>query len=185
MKNFGPALSLKERDLYWIVGEDTNKVFSSAKAKYVSAGDADYEKWLADGGRVTRILSEQELVDALAVGMPHFVPEIPLGLLAYARRKRLEKDKDGWVYEGKPIVPSVGDQLLTVLAFAGGAGTIPWVFADGSVVDEQAVPPLAGALLKRLAAISAVHVKLVKGIISSPPTITSAKQIDDAYAAVK
>lgn len=52
-------------DWYWLVGGAETRVWSSARGTYAQADDTDYQAWLAAGGSVTRIASEEELTDAL------------------------------------------------------------------------------------------------------------------------
>jgi len=63
-------------DHYWIVNGDETRVYSSARAQYVSVDDQTYVAWLAgDGGRVpTRIVSEEELLDVLREQAPEVLP---------------------------------------------------------------------------------------------------------------
>jgi hypothetical protein len=54
------------RDHYWIVAGDETRLWSSASAGYVPAGDTGYLAWSGAGGWPTRIVSEEEL-DAVLV----------------------------------------------------------------------------------------------------------------------
>jgi hypothetical protein len=50
---------------YWIVAQDTTRVYSSAAAGYVPTRDPTYMAWQASGNLPSRIVSEQELWDYL------------------------------------------------------------------------------------------------------------------------
>jgi hypothetical protein len=60
MKLYDPA------NWYWIVGGNEAQVFSSAVGNYVSADNATFLAWKADGTAPTRIASESELGEVLA-----------------------------------------------------------------------------------------------------------------------
>jgi hypothetical protein len=60
MKNYNP------NNWYWIVAGNEAQVFSSAVGNYVSASDAAFVAWKADGSMPTRIASEIELGEVLA-----------------------------------------------------------------------------------------------------------------------
>ena len=51
---------------YWIVGGDTNRVYSSASGVYVSIDDETHQEWLAKGGIPTRIDTNDNLGEVLA-----------------------------------------------------------------------------------------------------------------------
>lgn len=50
---------------FWVVAGDETRLWSSAAAAYVPAGNAAYQDWRAADGLPTRIASEKELSDAL------------------------------------------------------------------------------------------------------------------------
>lgn len=52
------------RAWYWVVGADADRVYSSARGRYVSTEDEAYVAWCA-AGRPTHIASEPELIDVL------------------------------------------------------------------------------------------------------------------------
>jgi hypothetical protein len=60
MKTYDPS------NWYWIVGGNEAQVFSSAAGNYVSANDAAFVAWKADGTMPTRIASKAELGEVLA-----------------------------------------------------------------------------------------------------------------------
>lgn len=169
-------------DWYWIVGKDTSKVFSSATARFVPAGDANYARWQEAGRHATHIASEDELVEAFATSLPNIVPRIPRALLAYSARVRAAKEREQWSFEGNAISPAWSEQLLIALAHNAALETIPLVLADGTTI-EASVKALSDALLDRLFELAAVQATLAAGITSTK--ITEPQQIDDAYAAVK
>lgn len=51
---------------YWIVGDSTTQVFSSASGDYVAVDDATFVAWKADGTVPTSIASAAELGEVLA-----------------------------------------------------------------------------------------------------------------------
>ncbi|HZT90244.1 MAG TPA: hypothetical protein VFA12_20055 [Stellaceae bacterium] len=51
---------------YWLVGNKSDLVFSSAGPGYVALTDAGYEAWLAAGNLPSRIATDGELADVLA-----------------------------------------------------------------------------------------------------------------------
>lgn len=63
-------------DHYWLVGNRSGQVFSSAKPGYVSTSDQRFRDWGAGGAQPTRILSDGELTDVLA--KQSFAPSIIL-----------------------------------------------------------------------------------------------------------
>jgi hypothetical protein len=174
-------------DWYWIVGKDTNKVFSSAKAIYVSVESKDYVRWTERGHVATRIVSEEELIDAFAHAIPDVVPRIPRALLAYSAKKRLARETGGLAYNGKRIDTSRPAQALIAIAVsrAKPSKTIQWEFADGSVdtLDGAAIEALAAAVWQHVQALLAAQAELAAGI--SAGSITSIEQIDDVYAAIQ
>jgi hypothetical protein len=55
------------RHWYWLVGDDTGRVYSSETVGYVFTDNPDYMKWLARNEQgPTQIVSEQELWNVLA-----------------------------------------------------------------------------------------------------------------------
>ncbi len=62
-------------DHYWIVAEDTSKVWSSKMAAYVSISDASYIAWLRFPGNIpTKIADEVLLTDVLLQQYPAGAP---------------------------------------------------------------------------------------------------------------
>ena len=50
---------------YWLVGNKTGEVFSSALPGYIATSDSTYQAWLAAGNNPSKILSDGELADVL------------------------------------------------------------------------------------------------------------------------
>jgi hypothetical protein len=60
---------------YWLVGDTTNQVYSSASRAFVAFTDATYQAWLAAGGVPTNIDTLANLHEVLFVaGIPPFAP---------------------------------------------------------------------------------------------------------------
>lgn len=62
---------------YWFVGGDTTQAWSSEKAAFVPADDADFEAWLADGYVATAIDTIESLGDVLAAAYLDGAPMTP------------------------------------------------------------------------------------------------------------
>jgi hypothetical protein len=65
-----PLVPYDPRDWYWIVAGDTRRVYSSARASYVSTADAGYVSWLTAGKSPTIIDSEDSLHAVLVEQFP-------------------------------------------------------------------------------------------------------------------
>lgn len=74
------------RAWYWRVNGSTTQVWSSQAKSYVSIDDTTYQTWLAGGGLVTPILSENELWDVLIQQAPDIAKLIPEALAKMPRR---------------------------------------------------------------------------------------------------
>lgn len=57
------------RDWYWIVANDVDNVWSSARRSLVGVTDKVYAAWLASGGCPTHIASMDELTKVLHLGL--------------------------------------------------------------------------------------------------------------------
>lgn len=57
--------SYNSSDWYWLVGNNTSRVWSSARRSYVSADDQEYVLWFDEGGFPTPIRDESELCQVL------------------------------------------------------------------------------------------------------------------------
>ncbi|NOG69825.1 hypothetical protein HJG45_05550 [Roseicella sp. DB1501] len=58
------------QDWYWVVAQETNRLYSSRAIGYVPLDDAAYSAWRARGNDATHIVSEAELQDVLATQYP-------------------------------------------------------------------------------------------------------------------
>lgn len=95
------AMTYTPLSWYWIVGNRTGVVFSSAVGDYIDENDPAYQQWLSDGGRPTQIPTDGELADVLANQ-----PSVPGRLVRHA----------GWTDWGNvPLNPN----QLNVLTRAG------------------------------------------------------------------
>lgn len=53
------------RDWYWYVGDDLDRVYSSARRKFVPANDEQFLAWNGPDFEATRILNAVELTEVL------------------------------------------------------------------------------------------------------------------------
>jgi hypothetical protein len=76
---------------FWKVGSDTNQVFSSAVAGYVSVNDPSYLEFLDKGGVTTEIVSEESLWDVLSDQCPEKLPSANSTAQDTYKNKQLSK----------------------------------------------------------------------------------------------
>jgi hypothetical protein len=124
-------------DHYWVIADETFRLWSSGVASYVAADDPTYAGWLAGGGHPTRIVSEAELDAVLAAAglgdrAPHpprrQVPKsviisrlIAAGKIA-AARAALEQDAAAyarWWAPDRPAIHHDDPDALALLAAIG------------------------------------------------------------------
>ena len=90
---------------YWEVGNDTSRVYSSARANYVSRNDPAFVEWTKNGGVPTKIKSEADLRQV-------FVQQYPEGWRGEAIKQKARKalaDSDEIIlgmYENDMKVPA-------------------------------------------------------------------------------
>lgn len=73
---------------HWIVAGDGSRVWSSAARAYLPTSDLGYQAWLAAGNLPSRIASEAELWEVLALQAPEFLPAAVQDVL-----KKIQVDK--------------------------------------------------------------------------------------------
>lgn len=109
---------------FWIVGADETQVWSTALVLYVPVEEPLYLAWLEDGGAPTRIATEAELEDVLAVqhpaGWPTILPK------AQARKELAASDVKALrcLEAGKPV-PADLKAYRTALRWVAITGKIP------------------------------------------------------------
>lgn len=95
---------------YWLVGDDSERVWSSAKAGFVSTLDATYQVWAADRFP-TRIASLAELQAV-------FAAQYPAGSLAtYNAARRFDVETGGIDVDGARIATDRPSQAMISGAF--------------------------------------------------------------------
>lgn len=95
---------------YWIVGDDEDNVWSSARASYVPVDDDDYKAWLDDGLTPTKIDTQDNLRDVLLLAYPDGAPPAPVTLeskMSELASLLVEKEQMG-VY----FTPTGGQSIL-------------------------------------------------------------------------
>lgn len=172
-------------DWYWLVAGDETRVWSSGRGTYVPADDLDYAAWREAGRAATRIATEQDLTDVLAVyGMrgPH------VDLVAYAADARWRRETGGITIDGLHIATDDRSKLLIagarIQAEADPAWSTVWTAADGTrhPVTAAHVIAISAAVLAHVDAGFRIYDQVLAGIASG--TITTPAEIDAAFAAV-
>lgn len=183
-------ITFNPRAWYWFIGADASRVWSSAANAYVPATDAGFVAFAAAGNPVSRVGSEAELLEVIAVVAPGLVPLFPSSLIAYAARRRYEKETGGIVINGVNV--ATDDRSKTMLmgariaASADPAFATPWVAADGSItqIDAATTIAISNAVLAHVQACFQAYSQVAAGISGAAPTVTTPTQIDAAFAAV-
>lgn len=174
------------QDHYWIVSGDETRVWSSARAAYVPADDAGYAAWREMGRVATRIATDQDLTDVLAVyGLRGPVVD----LVAYAAAARWRRETGGTTWSGWPVHSDDRSQAKIVAELAAidrGERSDPdgWKFADGvfRLVSNADFAALAVAVRDHVRACFSAEAAVLAGIAAG--TITTMAEIDAAFAAV-
>ncbi|CAL8972927.1 hypothetical protein RHODGE_RHODGE_01042 [Rhodoplanes serenus] len=174
------------QDHYWIVAGDETRVWSSARGDYVPTNDAPYTAWREAGGVATRISTEQDLTDVLALyGLrgPH------VDLAAYAADARWRRETGGTTWRGWPIHTDATSQTkylaeLQAISLGVRDDGDGWKFADGAfrAVSNADFSALATAARAHVRACFAAEAAVLAGIAAG--TITTPAEIDAAFAAV-
>lgn len=180
MINYNP------RAWFWFVGGDETKVFSGATGNYVPLTDPNYLKF-ANDARPTTIASEDELIAVLEEQAPGAVVTTKDGLIAYAARKRYEKEVGGTVVDSVAYLTDRETQskfaAAVLMAQINPSATFSWKVADSAFVslDATAMIAVASAVGAYVQSCFAAEATVVAGIKDG--TITTAEQIDAAFPA--
>lgn len=140
-------------DWHWIVGGDESRYWSSAAGAYVEE--------LPEGVGVTRIASEAELTDVLAV----YGLRGPVQTHEDVNRERNRRIVAGTVIDGVHVTGRDEDArnltnlaLAAQLRIASGDTTTLTVYRDGQNIDHELTPPQMLALWQQSAAyVSALY----------------------------
>jgi hypothetical protein len=181
LRNYNPV------DWYWIVADDQSKVWSSARAGYVSANDEAFVLWTAGGNLPTRIASIEELSDV-------FAAQYPAGMLTtYANARQWSLATSGRVVQlgGRALPFKTDPESLALingkayrLSMPGSPTTVNWQIGPTEFVpiaasDFTAIAiEIADWVQATFDALPAIFAGIEAG------SITTTAQIDAALAAV-
>ena len=147
---------------YWIVGESTTEVYSSARAEYVSLTDATYTAWLASRNHPTLIDTDANLQVVLyqsgVLGVAITSGSTPAINGSYLITPQSKLDIEGVI-----------DNIELNGTFPGGASTFPWL----DISDTPHVFPSV-SVFKEFATAIAAFVAAIEEFIDtgsgSPPS---------------
>lgn len=177
------------RNWYW--GPFGGQYYSSATQSMVAPNDATFLAWQqlgnvatpwpkdANGNVTTRSL--QDVLDAYGL----FVD-----LIHYAANARYLRETGGIIVSGMPVETDRVSQIMIAnanqMAVTNASFTTKWKQADGSfiILDANTIKAIATSVGNHVAACFSKEADLVAGILSSPPTITTRDQVDQAFASV-
>lgn len=175
---------------YWIVAGSTTEVFSSERQVYVAVSDSSYQSWIAQGYFPTRIASEQELLNVLAVQEPGIVLHSTDGLAVYAKTKQAKVAVSGIsVSVGTQQSPQTIDaetdpadlillQGAYTLAQADSDRTFDWVQSNGTSVTLSASQ--IGTIFTAVSSFIQATFTTLSGVLAAigSGTITTKNQVD-------
>jgi hypothetical protein len=186
------------RNWYWIVGEQTDRVYSSKSNSYVPVDDPDYVAFLESGSKPSPIATEAEIWPCVSVFMDPalfngttFAQPAPDSyskdqLLAHAHAKRWHKENGGTELDGMPISTDDRSKILIdgqrIAAEADSSWTTIWHGADGKLYPVNATKMIAisDALNAHVRACFTTYARLSDDIAAGK--ITTLKQIEAAFA---
>jgi len=173
-------------DWYWAIGDSTTDVWSSARAKSVPIGDADYTQWLIINHNPSTIASMDELYDIFRV-------QFPAGSLqTYNADARYRKASGGLMISSINTVPFLTDPISrntinsawNYVTSQSGSQSINWKFSDGSfkTLTEAQMVTVANAMASFVQSCFTKESENLAAITSG--TITTIAQIDAAFATI-
>jgi Domain of unknown function (DUF4376) len=179
-----PTLFYRPTDWYWIIGADTQNVWSSARAMLVPIADVDYVAWSDPGRRPTNVAAMKDIEDTLAQVFPRGTPK------TYAADCRYRKASGGLTITSISPVSFLTDPTArnTLARASDYAQAVPhttdWKMSDGSFVQlsEAQLVSATNAIASFVQSCFTCESQMVAGIDGG--TITTLDQIDTAFAAI-
>lgn len=174
-------------DWYWKKDNATD-AFSSARMALVGLNDADYLAHVAVYGGATRWPVDSDGVQtqaALQAVLGSY--NLDAGLIAYASRKRWEREVKGIVIGGVAVATDDrSKQMIMGARLAAEADenfTTPWVASDGSVVtlNSAQVVGISNAVLSHVQECFSIFATVQTGINNN--SITTRAQVNSAFEA--
>jgi Domain of unknown function (DUF4376) len=169
-------------DWYWFVGDDTDNVWSSARAAFVPISDAEYGGWAET--HTTPVVPDMAAVETtLRQIFPAGTPK------TYAADCRYRKTSGGIVINSLSPATFTTDTISrnamdNASAYTQTGGTVDWKMSDGTFVtlDQTQLTLLTNTVFGFVQECFTTESGLVAGIDDG--SVTTLQQIDDAFAQI-